>query len=148
MPYPRSWIRVPFRLIARLQPGESGLFHSVNNLSTLVDGDSGQATRERIATVEETPTERAVTSPLIVFSLLNRYDTVSSGLYQTASEVVREALRLLNERDQERERLRADVQAGFDQLARGQGTRYDKASGRRLSERIKADRRLAHTKKR
>jgi hypothetical protein len=57
-------------------------------------------------------------------------------------------LRLLRERDQERERLRADVQAGFDQLARGQGTRYDKASGRRLAERIKADGRLARAKKR
>ena len=44
-------------------------------------------------------------------------DKVKSGFYQTASEVVREALRLLNERDQERERLRADVQTGFDQLA-------------------------------
>jgi antitoxin ParD1/3/4 len=43
-------------------------------------------------------------------------EKVKSGFYQTASEVVREALRVLNERDQERERLRADVQAGFDQL--------------------------------
>jgi len=40
---------------------------------------------------------------------------VESGLYQTASEVVGEALRLLKERDQAREQLRADVQAGFDQ---------------------------------
>ena len=46
-------------------------------------------------------------------------EKVESGLYQTASEVVREALRLLKERDQAREQLRADVQAGFDQLARG-----------------------------
>ena len=64
-------------------------------------------------------------------------EKVGSGLYQTASEVVREALRLLKARDQEREQLRADVQAGFDQLARGEGKRYDKASGRRLTERIK-----------
>lgn len=75
-------------------------------------------------------------------------EKVKSGFYQTASEVVREALRLLNERDQERERLRADVQAGFDQLARGQGKVYDKASGRRLIERIKANGRAARAKKR
>ena len=40
-------------------------------------------------------------------------EKVDSGLYQTASEVVREALRLLRERDQDRDQLRADVQAGF-----------------------------------
>src|SRR5437667_97234 len=43
-------------------------------------------------------------------------EKVESGLYQTASEVVREALRLLKERDQAREQLRADVQAGFDRF--------------------------------
>jgi antitoxin ParD1/3/4 len=43
---------------------------------------------------------------------------VESGLYPTASDVVREALRLLKERDHAREQLRADVQAGFAQLAR------------------------------
>jgi antitoxin ParD1/3/4 len=75
-------------------------------------------------------------------------EKVKSGFYQTASEVVREALRLLNERDQERERLRADVQAGFDQLARGQGRAYGKASGRRLIERIKVGGRAARAKKR
>jgi antitoxin ParD1/3/4 len=47
-------------------------------------------------------------------------DKVGSGLCQTASEVVREALRLLNERD-DLARLRADVQAGFDEVARGEG---------------------------
>lgn len=75
-------------------------------------------------------------------------DKVKSGFYQTASEVVREALRLLNERDQERERLRADVQAGFDQLARGQSRTYDRASGRELAERIKVGGRAARAKKR
>ena len=65
-------------------------------------------------------------------------EKVESGLYQTASEVVREALRLLKERDQAREHLRADVQAGFDQLARGEGRAYDKTSGRQLAERVKS----------
>lgn len=74
-------------------------------------------------------------------------DKVESGLYHTASEVVREALRLLKDRDQAREQLRADVQAGFDQLARGEGRVNDKVSGRQLAERIKARGRAARAKK-
>jgi antitoxin ParD1/3/4 len=63
-------------------------------------------------------------------------DKVKSGFYQTASEVVHEALRLLSERDHERARLRADIQAGFDQLAQRQSTAYDKTSAHRLVERV------------
>ncbi len=73
-------------------------------------------------------------------------EKVESGLYQTASEVVREALRLLKERDNAREHLRADVQAGFDALARGESQTHDKASGRQLSERIKSRGRAIRTK--
>jgi antitoxin ParD1/3/4 len=74
-------------------------------------------------------------------------EKVESGLYQTASEVVREALRLLKERDYAREQLRADVQAGLDQLSRGGGPAYDRASGRQLAGRIKSRGRAAHAKK-
>ena len=74
-------------------------------------------------------------------------EKVESGLYQTASEVVREALRLLKERDNAREHLRADVQVGFDALDRGEGRTYDKASGRELAERIKSRGRVTRTKK-
>ncbi len=74
-------------------------------------------------------------------------DKVDSGLYQTASEVIREALRLLNERDRERKQLRADVQAGFDRLSSGAGKSYDKVSGRRLAARIKAKGRRSVAKK-
>jgi hypothetical protein len=49
---------------------------------------------------------------------------------------------------QEGERRRADVQAGFDQLARGQGKRYDKTSARRIAERVEANGRKALGKKR
>lgn len=56
-------------------------------------------------------------------------EKVASGLYTSASEVVREALRLLAERDDERSahlaRLRADVQRGLDELDRGEGTPWD-----------------------
>jgi antitoxin ParD1/3/4 len=74
-------------------------------------------------------------------------EKVESGLYQTASEVVREALRFLKERDQAREQLHADVQAGFDQLARDAGSVYDKTSSRLLAERIKSRGRAARGKK-
>jgi len=52
-------------------------------------------------------------------------DKVDSGLYYTASEVIREGLRLLDERDRlyraRLEELRTDVQKGLDQLDRGEG---------------------------
>ena len=74
-------------------------------------------------------------------------EKVESGVYQTASEVVGEALRLLKERDQAREQLRADVQAGFDQFASSEGRTYDMISGRQLAGRIKSRGRTARTKK-
>jgi antitoxin ParD1/3/4 len=74
-------------------------------------------------------------------------EKVDSGLYQTASEVVREALRLLKDRDHARQQLRADVQAGLDQLTRGEGRTYDKTAGHELTDRIKARGRAARAKK-
>lgn len=49
---------------------------------------------------------------------------VASGMYHSASEVIREALRLLKERDEHHqmriEQLRRDLQIGLDQIARGE----------------------------
>jgi antitoxin ParD1/3/4 len=69
------------------------------------------------------------------------HQKVESGLYQTASEVVREGLRLLHERDALREQqlrnLRRRIDGGLKQLDRGQGVAAEKAwkeiQGRRKS---------------
>ena len=54
---------------------------------------------------------------------------VDQGLYNSVSEVMREALRLLVERDAEKEMklvaLRRDLQEGIDSLDRGEGTPLD-----------------------
>jgi antitoxin ParD1/3/4 len=52
-------------------------------------------------------------------------EKVRTGLYNSASEVIREALRLLHERDQisrqELEAVRAKINRGLEQLDRGEG---------------------------
>jgi antitoxin ParD1/3/4 len=63
---------------------------------------------------------------------------VSSGMYQTASEVIREGLRLLAERDAARESLRRDIQAGFDAIDRGEYTDYTSATIHKLADRVKS----------
>ena len=65
-------------------------------------------------------------------------DKVDTGSYQTASEVVREALRLLKLRDEGLVQLRQDVQAGFDQIERGEFAEYTARSASKLASRVKA----------
>ena len=56
-------------------------------------------------------------------------DRVRSGMYSSASEVVREALRLLNDQEklrrQKLEDLRKEIQIGIDQIERGEGVPLD-----------------------
>ena len=74
---------------------------------------------------------------------------VKAGTYQTASEVIREGLRLIKERDDQHARLCADVQAGLDQVARGEYTEYKVDGKRKLAKEISARgrRRLTQMKK-
>ena len=78
------------------------------------------------------------------------HEKVRTGMYQTASEVIREGLRLLRERDQRVEALRQDLRAGFDAVERGEFTDYDATNIQELPARIKSRgrKRLAEEKPR
>jgi antitoxin ParD1/3/4 len=65
-------------------------------------------------------------------------DKVKSGMYQTASEVIREGLRLLKERDDRLAQLRAEIRAGFDDVERGEYDEYDEHTTKQLAEDIKS----------
>ncbi|MBL8290962.1 MAG: type II toxin-antitoxin system ParD family antitoxin [Bryobacterales bacterium] len=60
-----------------------------------------------------------------------------TGLYQTASEVVREGLRLLIERDQHLAALRRDIRADFQAVDQGEYADYDAAHIQQLAQRVK-----------
>ena len=64
-------------------------------------------------------------------------DKVRTGMYQTASEVIREGLRLLKERDERLAQLRADVRAGFEAIERGEYEEHDEHTTKKLAEDIK-----------
>jgi len=53
------------------------------------------------------------------------HEKVESGMYYSASEVIRDALRLLQERDELRQHriqaVRDQIDRGFEQLERGEG---------------------------
>jgi antitoxin ParD1/3/4 len=66
------------------------------------------------------------------------YEKISSGLYQTANDVVREGLRLLIERDQRAESLRRDIRVGFDAVARGECADFDATTIHKLADRVKS----------
>lgn len=67
---------------------------------------------------------------------------IESGEYYSASEIIHESLRLLDERDHIRERriaeLRKQVTAGLEQLECGEYTTYTDETLPQLAEEIKA----------
>jgi antitoxin ParD1/3/4 len=75
-------------------------------------------------------------------------DRVKSGRYTSASEVVREALRLLESHDRALEarltQLRGEVDAGLAQLDEGKGLPFDDAAVERIMRRGRE--KLAHAK--
>ena len=77
----------------------------------------------------------------------------ATGRYNSASEVIREALRLLEERDEMRQmRLAAlgrEIGVGLDQLERGEVTEYDDRALNTLAGdiKVKGRKRLAAKKK-
>jgi antitoxin ParD1/3/4 len=64
-------------------------------------------------------------------------DKVNTGMYQTASEVIREGLRLLKERDERMGWLRHGIHAGFDAIDRGEYEDYDEHTTKALAADIK-----------
>ncbi|MCZ6674738.1 MAG: type II toxin-antitoxin system ParD family antitoxin [Verrucomicrobia bacterium] len=67
---------------------------------------------------------------------------VSSGYYNSSSEVVREALRIMAEYEQERRNriksLRSDVLVGLHQSKRGKVIRFDKSELKKIKQEAKA----------
>jgi antitoxin ParD1/3/4 len=57
---------------------------------------------------------------------------VDSGKFNSASEVVREALRMMQEREANLERMRAEIQIGLDQLERGEAVEFTEDTLERL----------------
>ena len=59
---------------------------------------------------------------------------VESGMYNNASEVIREALRIM-EREEKKRILLDALQAGIDQLERGEGIEYTDSTMAEIFER-------------
>jgi len=64
-------------------------------------------------------------------------EKLKTGMYQTASEVVREGLRLLKDRDERHAQVRSQVRAGFEAIERGEFETYDESTTKDLTEGIK-----------
>jgi len=64
-------------------------------------------------------------------------EKIESGSHETASDVVREALGLLKERDEKLRALRADLEQAAGQVERGEFTEFDEHTIQDLAEDVK-----------
>ena len=64
---------------------------------------------------------------------------INRGDFRDESEVVGEALRVLQAREQRLKELRREVQLGIDQLDRGEYSEYDERSLKEFFEQIKTE---------
>ena len=62
------------------------------------------------------------------------HDHVKSGRYTSASEVIRDALRLLDSRDRGPAQLNADIEAGLHQLDAGKSQPFDSDAVERITQ--------------
>ncbi len=58
---------------------------------------------------------------------------IERGCYPDANEVIREAMRLLDDRESRLDGLRDEIQIGLDELDRGEGEEWSPALMERLS---------------
>ena len=73
-------------------------------------------------------------------------DKIKNGRYHSASEVVRDALRLLEVREWRRDELQKAVTVGLEQLDKGEGRPFDEGLVREIEARGR--KRLAQHRKR
>ena len=65
---------------------------------------------------------------------------VDSGAYRSATDVVRDALELLEERDaRKQDALRKDIQHAVDQVERGEFTEYETGRLNQLFDKVAAE---------
>jgi antitoxin ParD1/3/4 len=75
---------------------------------------------------------------------------VESGLYQTASEVIREGLRLMRERDEKQKKLdelRKEIQLGLDDLEQGKFAPFNEETLEKIKANVRVRRAQAKGKK-
>ena len=67
-------------------------------------------------------------------------NAVLRALYQTASEVVRDGLRLLRDREVQRDELRREIALGLDQVRQGKVKPFDETTLSRVKARGRSKR--------
>ena len=72
---------------------------------------------------------------------------ISGGTYTSASEVVREGLRLLQQRNAALDALRKEIQVGIDELDRGESYSLDEVKAHLIARRRAIDKKRRQKKR-